>query len=417
MAHNASTTTQPAERSFMQVPIEVGHERLTLEIPPDQLIRLDRPDCPPPLAEPVQGVRTALESPVRYPALRRALTPDDHVTIVVDEHLPRVGELISAVIEHIVAAGVSPSALTLLCPPTGSNQPWLEDLPDAFADVHLEVHAPADRNRLAYLATTKAGKRVYLNRSAVDADQLVVLTGPHFDAVLGYAGAEGTVYPALSDTETRTQADAKVTLAALTDHAGHFRREAGEVSWLLGAPFYVQVIEGPGDQIVQILAGSSDSAPDGRRWLDRCWRATVAAPADLVIATIGGDPARHDVTDMARALACAARVVRPDGVIALLCASTPQLGEGFQQMLQMDEAEDAFQALRENPPPDWPAAFLWLEAVKKAHVYLLSGLPSETAEGLFTTPIEHARQVQRLIDAGGACLVLPDAHKLLVTTE
>jgi hypothetical protein len=46
---------------------------------------------------------------------------------------------------------------------------------------------------------------------------------------------------------------------------------------------------------------------------------------------------------------------------------------------------------------------------------LLSGLPSETAEGLFTTPIEHARQVQRLIDAGGSCLILPEAHKLLVT--
>jgi nickel-dependent lactate racemase len=387
MAQTAPTANQLGEETLTRVPIEVGREPFLLNVPAEQRMRLDRPACPPALPEPIQAVRDALESPLRYPALRRALTPDDHVTIVVDEHLPRVGELVTAVIEHVVGAGVDPAAITLLCPPTGSKQPWVEDLPNDFQDVRLEVHAPGDRNRLAYLATTKGGKRVYLNRLAVDADQLVVLTRPHFDAVLGYAGAEGAIYPGLSDSEMRTAADATVTAAAPTDHAGHVRREAGEVSWLLGAPFYVQVIEGPGDQVVQVLAGSSDSASDGRRWLDRCWRATIPAPADLVIATIGGDPARHDIADMARALACAARVVRPDGVIALLCATSPDLGEGFQQMLRLDEPDEAFRVLRENPPPDWPAAFLWLDAMQKAHVYLLSGLPADTAEGLFATPI------------------------------
>src|SRR5205823_854441 len=146
--------------------------------------------------------------------LRRALTPDDHVTIVVDEHLPRLPELVTAILEHVTAAGVAPAAVTLLCPPTDNKQPWIEDLPDAFQDVRLEVHDPADHTRRAYLATTKAGRRVYLNRSAVDADQLVVLTGPHFDPVLGYAGAEGATYPALSDVETRAKWDAAVTGAA-----------------------------------------------------------------------------------------------------------------------------------------------------------------------------------------------------------
>src|SRR4029079_9521876 len=106
---------------------------------------------------------------------------------VVDEHLPRLAGLVTAVLEHVVAAGVDPAAITLLCQPTASKQPWIEDLPDAFQDVHLEVHDPADRKRLAYLATTKSGRRVYLNRAVVDADQLVVLTGPHFDPVHGYA--------------------------------------------------------------------------------------------------------------------------------------------------------------------------------------------------------------------------------------
>ena len=64
------------------------------------------------------------------------------------------------------------------------------------------------------------------------------------------------------------------------------------------------------------------------------------------------------------------------------CDAAPELGDGFQQMLRADEPDEVFDLLRANPPPDWPAVFLWLDAVRKAHVYLLSGLPAETAEGL-----------------------------------
>jgi hypothetical protein len=150
--------------------------------------------------------------------------------------------------------------------------------------------------------------------------------------------------------------------------------------------------------------------------LDQWWRASAVEPTDLVIANISGDPARHNIGDMARALGNASRIVRPDGVIALLCAVNPHLGDGFQQMLTIDEPSEARRVLKNAPPPDWPACYQWLKAVRKAHVYLLSGLPATTAEGLFTTPVQHPRQVQRLIDAGGTCLILPDAHNLLAVT-
>jgi hypothetical protein len=55
----------------------------------------------------------------------------------------------------------------------------------------------------------------------------------------------------------------------------------------------------------------------------------------------------------------------------------------------------------------------WANATAAARVYLLSGLPGETVEELSATPLENAGQVQRLIDAGGPCLFLGDAHKAL----
>src|SRR5262249_58527419 len=137
--------------------------------------------------------------------LRRALTPDDHVTIVIDERLPRLADLLIPLLEHVSSAGVAPEAITLLCPPTSSRQPWLEELPEAFEEVRLEVHDPKDRRRLSYLATTRKGRRLYLNRSVVDADQVVVLSGRRSDPLLGQGGAAGAIYPALSDEATRRE--------------------------------------------------------------------------------------------------------------------------------------------------------------------------------------------------------------------
>ena len=40
----------------------------------------------------------------------------------------------------------------------------------------------------------------------------------------------------------------------------------------------------------------------------------------------------------------------------------------------------------------------------------------DTAEELFATPLDHPGQAQRLLDAEGGCLILPDAHKVLIET-
>src|SRR6478609_6918088 len=114
----------------MQVSIDYGRDRLTVEVAAERLVALDRPVPPPAVADPAVTVRAALETPLRYPPLRKALTPDDHVTVVIDERLPRLAELVTAVVDHIASAGVAPEAVTLLCPPSGSRQEWVGDLPE-----------------------------------------------------------------------------------------------------------------------------------------------------------------------------------------------------------------------------------------------------------------------------------------------
>jgi hypothetical protein len=397
----------------MRITLPYGRQALELEIADSQWI--PRHDLPSGLPDPAAAVRAALEQPHGFPPLRRALTPDDHVTVVLDERLPRLVQLLVPLLEHVVAARVEPERITLLCP-SSSPQAWLEDLPDAFAEAHLEVHDPADRKRLSYLATSSKGKRLYLNRTVVDADQIVVLSGRRYDPLLGYGGAEGALGPLLGDEQTLGELNSRMNLGVPGATPWQTQVEANETAWLLGAPFFVQVIEGPGDEIAHVIAGTVEASREGQRLLDQCWRHTVSRPADLVIASLSGDPARHTFADFAAALACAARVVVPNGRIVLLTQAGPPLGPGADLLRQAVDPQTLLNELRDRQTLDLAPVFQWANAAQQARINLLCEWPDEVVEDLFATPLQHAGQVQRLL-AAGLCLLLPDAHKTLAVVE
>jgi len=400
----------------MKLRLAFARERLDLQIPDDRAIAPPRPPVAG-LEDPLAAIRVALEAPFQFPPLRRALTPDDHVAVVVDEHLQDLGRLLVPVLEHILSAGVVPAAITLVCVPSASRQEWVEDLPDALLDVHVEVHDPTDRRRLSYVATTAKGRRLYLNRSVADADQVVVLGRRHYDVLFGHAGAEGELFPFLSDEPTRLEWQHRWEFKAPGAEPWPLFREAQEVSWLLGLPFYVQIIEGQDDSVAQVIAGAAAASAEGQRRLDACWRQDFPAAADLVVATLSGDPACHSFADLAAAAACAARVVRTDGRILLVSRAAPEVGPGSDILREAEDPHEAVRQLRREPKTELLPALLWARAADHARISLLSALPDEAVEDLHAAPLPDPAGVQRWLNRGGSCLFLEDAHKALAVLQ
>lgn len=401
----------------MRIDVAYGREQLQVEVPDLDVVPVRRQPPAVPLSDPAAAVREALEHPLDFPALRQALIPDDHVAIVVDDRLPGVGKLLMPVLQHLSEAHISPAAVTLLCPPRSVAQPWLDDLSEEFEETRLEVHDPDDRRHLSYLASTRKGRRIYLNRTVVDADQVVVLSGRDYDPVLGYSGAETAIYPALSDAATRQDLLRNMTMNPPGREPWPVRREAAEVAWQLGAPFLVQVIEGADSDVLHVLAGPVESSGEGQRLLDARWHVEIAEPADVVLASISGDPARLSLDELARAFAAAARVVKANGRIVLVTAAQPELGPEAEILRNYENAAGLLYALKQNKVPGSETLFLWASAAQQAKLYLLSGLPDDAAEDMFTIPLDSPGQVQRLLTGQGRCLYLPDAHKTMAVVK
>jgi nickel-dependent lactate racemase len=395
------------------VEIPVGKSRWSLTVRDKDRIALPQAATPP-VRDPRGAVVDALERPLRFEAFRRALTPDDRIALVVDESLPHLPELISGVLEYLATAGIPPSAVTAISP-HGSAQDWVNELPETMADLQTEVHQPGDRKRLSYLAATKEGRRIYLNRTLVDADQAVVLTGRRYDPLLGYAGAEGSVYPGMADADTTRTLVTRLSPQTAPDGDWPTQVEAHEVAWLLGSPFFIQVIEGSGDDIAGVVAGMADTAADGAKRLNARWKSAVSDAPDTVIVTLSGDPARHDFAALARAAACGARVVKPGGNVIVLSEADPDLGGAADVLRRCDEPPEAVKTLFRERPTDATAAVQWAWAAGQAKLFVASEIRPTTVEEMFATPLSGPKDVQRLLDAPGRCLIIPDAHKSWVT--
>jgi hypothetical protein len=225
----------------------------------------------------------------------------------------------------------------------------------------------------------------------VEADQVLVLSQARFGLSPGR-----WLYPMLSDHP---------------DEIGHqkseFDEEIKEVCWLLGLPFFIQLIPGPGDTINEILAGPMSSLPVIKHYLQDRWRVQLDRLADATIACISGSAEFVSITDMARAVHNAARVTAPGGTIIVLMDAAPELDAGFAVVEQAPTIAAASRSLSKTHV----AAAHWLSELKSHRVYLLSGFNDEAVEELFATPIRSPSQVQKLLAGNNCVAYLADAHR------
>ncbi len=327
------------------------------------------------VADPRELVRLALASPIGLDVpLYRGLTPDDRVAVVLDETLPHRDDLLSEVLAHLDQASVPGDAVTVILPP-GASEAWIDQLPDHLDDIHTEVHDPADPRKVAFLGPILGGRNVYLNRTLVEADFIIVLSGRRFDAG-GVGGAEGSLFPPLSNADTLQEAGTP---------AG-WRAEAKDIAWRLGTPCFVQILEGPGGGIAEVIAGIGKEATNhGEERQRALWERTTAEQADLVV--IGVNGGRIGPAEFATAIANASTALAPDGRLVLI-TDVP-----FDRIGQ---------------------AFLWLSGSDEARVFVASGWDADKLDGLGVIPLGSERELARLIESAERVILLPDAEKVRV---
>jgi hypothetical protein len=392
----------------MRVAVDFQDERLDLELPAECLVA--EWHGPPGVggSEVQRLVVEALENPRRYPPLRQAVVPGDRVVIALDVEVPGVGGVLQAVCETIQRAGVEAGAITVLVAP-GVRDGLDRALP---AGVVLAVHDPGDRTQLAYLSSTSDGERVYLNRLLTDADVVIPVGRLGYDAVLGYRGPWGLLFPGLSDDETARLFRGMTT----TDWPDRERprpalTRSAEVSWLLGSQFHLGIVAGTAGPVEAVAGLESTVLTEGSLAVDRAWTFEAESRAELVVVGIGRPGVRSRVEDLAEGLATATRLVERGGKIVALSRAEGPVGPAVGKVLGQEDPRLAPAALRgHEADPDYTAAHQLARAMAWADLYVLGALDPAALEDSSLIALDRPEEARRLVATGRSCLFLSQAN-------
>ena len=385
-------------------------ERLELQIPDDQVVASWM--GPPAIGRDAESaaVRRALEDPLEFPPLRQMIVPGDRVGIAFDPTVPRSPVVLDELTRVVTDCGVALTDITVVVPT--SDRVSFENL--IRPEINRVIHDPDDRTQLAYLAATKQGRRVYLNRVLTDADVVIPVARLGFDPILGYRGPWSVIFPELSERATLNTHHAR-----FRDEPEHLRTvrasvgldESSEVSWLLGSQFHVGIVPGS-DGLEAVVAGRESAVrTQGIAAVNSVWTFSAPTRAELVVIGIGQPGQPGTIRDLGAGLALACSLVQRGGKIVVLSRVQGAFGRAVSCLVELDEPKNRSTALRgQESAEDYVTARQVAHALAWADLFVLSDLGTEKVEDLAMVALETPEQARRLIAKGRSCTFVSHAE-------
>jgi hypothetical protein len=394
----------------MRVTVDFQDEAVEFELPSERLVASWH--GPPGVGpdEQAAAIRGALDNPRDFPPLRKIVVPGDSVVIAWDPAVPGAASVLETLGEILAQAGIEAGGFQVLAP---HNGPGMLANASRTGPAHV-VHDPGDRAQLAYLATTKEGRRVYLNRLLTDADVVIPVGRLGYDSLRGYHGPWSVLFPELSDRDSMLALrDRKCDPAdeVPRGEAQALLDESLEVSWLLGTQFHVGLLPGATGLLEAVAGRDTSVRARGIASLEHHWTFQAPGRAELVLAGVGFPGRAATLRDLADALGTATRLVQHGGKIVILSRASGVLGPAVQRLMTASDARDATAALRGvQDAEDYPVARRLALALAWADVFLLSDLDPQDVEALSIVALDRPDQARRLVATCGSASFVSQAE-------
>jgi hypothetical protein len=326
--------------------------------------------------------------------LARSVVTGDRIAIALGPDVASASPLLERIVGIFESASVRRKDIEIVTP----RQVLATQGFDIPRETRLIEHDPDDRNRLAYLASDSLGRRIYLNRSVVDADLVLPVGRIGYQPEGRISGPWTALFPGLSDRPTQddclrdASGSSGLSLERLT------LGESGEVCWLLGILSQVAVLDGA-EGPAGIFIGSAEAIErSGGQLLHSGWSHLAPEGIDLVVAGIGRSERPTRLDEVTAALETASRAVSRGGIVLGLTDFSEAPGPALECLAQATDPAEALRMLqRLEGAPDHSAAKRLAQALERARVYLLSGWPRDFVDELGAVALSDLDEARRVI--------------------
>jgi len=389
----------------MRVRLEYGREGLEAELPDQNLVGVLKLTPAPPIENPTAATVRALSAPIGVrPLAQLARGRKDACIVVCDITRPVPNAtLLPPILDALAAGGLSRDRVTVLIA-TGTHRsntgPELDAIlgPEVVATCRVVNHVCADRAAHCDLGVTDAGTPILLDRVYCEADLKITvgLIEPHFMA--GYSGGRKLIMPGIAAMETvqawhspRFLEHPSATSGVVDGNPVH--EESLAIAKRCPPDMIVDVTLDEANRITGIFAGDLEAAwRQGVAFAEKCVRASVPAPVDIVVTTCAGHPLDATFYQAVKGMVGALPIVKPGGSIVIAASCSEGVGSAvFERTLLETDDLAAFVEAMQKPdwvflPDQWEVEEL-AKAVRQHTVYCVcDGIPRDTLAQLFVTP-------------------------------
>ena len=389
----------------MQYSLAYGRERLTVELPEKNVIKVLKIQSLAALEDPIDAVFDVLEEPFETEPLAAIAEGKKSACVVVcDGTYPAPNPVVlPPILQTLEDSGVDVSKITILIA-TGLRRPCTteERLEIIGEDIMLRKFKVSDHNakklhQHEYLGVTKSGTPIWVDRRYLEAE-IKILTGliePH--SMTGFSGGRKAICPGIAAAETVATCYSPALLEQETVRAGSVEdnpvhTEQMEIARKAGCDFIVNVILNQDRKIAKVIGGHMNQAfLRGVAIAKKCLADTVENQVDIVVTSGGGAPYDKTWYQAIRGIVGAIDIVKPGGTIIIAAACTEGVGNAeFEELAGKFPSIDDFMAAitsgEQSFPDQWQLVEL-AKALRKCKVKVVSGgVSAEALQKFFVTP-------------------------------
>jgi hypothetical protein len=339
-----------------------------------------------------ESIRRIVSGPVSTApvTIQDLLIGDDQVAIPVSGNPTLVLLALGPLIDQLASMGIPNACIRVVCIP--------EDLPEYRSalpsDIQVDPHDSTLTDRKAYLASTRAGTRIYLNRNLLDSDIVIPLIvaepvgqGPRMGYLSGF-------WPMFSDDETRSSLKNR-----FSDNPKNVRKEISEVLWLSG--LHLAIIAVPaarGLASVQAIAPAKVQKMT-HKLVSNGWNLNLGTDHSNVLLTFESDsPDQIDQVALSKYLDLALKFSKTADLVTL-AFQLP--GSELDQLNQMHSLK--LQKLG------------WIKTLyrigQQTKLFCLSNLPDEIVDHCDIIALEAPSELARLVERNSHWLIVENANR------
>ena len=369
----------------IKVPYGKGYQEAVVD---DSLsVQIVDPVCEKVTATPAELIEKALDNPIGTPRLETMVTPEDHITIIVNDHT-RPGpnaQIVDAIMKRLDKAGLPRDNVQFVIA-TGSHRASTPAELDTILGeqysrtMKVHLHDCQDGDHV-YMGECSYGMPIWVDRRVAEASFIITtgLIAPHHAA--GFSGGRKSIVPGVAGIET-LHIHHSLPIRQYEPAMGFFEENpfhlaALEAAKKVNVRFIVNVVQDTVKQNVDCVAGDLSAAHEAGVAICRAHNTVrVSGLADVVVTSPGGSPRDCNLYQAQKALSVAEVFGRKGACTFILCARAEDgIGEGlFQQWLteasDPQEVVDRFRKEGYNVGNN--KAFMYARAMLKGRVIIVS---------------------------------------------